>query len=148
MSPMSQRKVAVIGAHFDVHAPGSDAERVRRVTWAQQREVLLREVQCFRCYAQMEFEPNLGNEVDCALIRRTIDGDWPTLKPAVARLLYERLLNALAVVVANDATRPTPGVPMPAAIKGDALTSALLLYWCFEMRLLLSPSQNFGVGNY
>lgn len=142
MSPMSERKVAVIGAHFDAHVPDADDECLQRVSWAKQREVLLHEVQCFRCYAQMDFEPHLGDEVDYALIKRTCDGDWPQLKPAVARLLYERLVNALAVVVANDAARPISGVPMPAAIKGDALTGALLLYWCFEMRLLLSPAQD------
>jgi hypothetical protein len=118
------------------------------VGWERHMELLYPEAQRFHGWAAARYDSKHARGADHAVAARAMSGNWPKVIPGVGRLLYARLVQAIAVIAANELADPSGGTTMPAGLSDDRLAGACIAFWIYEMELLLpeKPEQQHGVA--
>src|SRR5688572_9328124 len=130
-----ESKVALLEAMLGVSAESEVL--ATPVRWERQIETLYCEAQRFREWRDVRYDPKNGPTADRAIAARALSGRWPKVAPAVARVLYARLTQAIVVVTANHLADPLGGTRMPVGLTDDQLPGALVAFWIYEMDLPL-----------
>jgi hypothetical protein len=132
---ISESKVALLEAVCG--NPGESEVLAASVRWERQMEILYCEAQHFHGWWDARYDPRNGHAADGAIAARVLSGRWPKVTPAVARLLYARLTQAVVVITANQLVDPLGGTTMPVGLPDDRLQGALIAFWTYEMDLPL-----------
>lgn len=118
------------------------------IAWKRQMEILYPEAQRFHGWRDAAYDPNHGQAADRAVAARAKSGAWPTVAPGVGRLLYARLVQAIAVIGANEAADAAGGTVMPDGLSDDQLAGAIIAFWTYDMELPLAerPGRQHGTA--
>ncbi|MGZ8363164.1 MAG: hypothetical protein ACXW3D_04830 [Caulobacteraceae bacterium] len=114
--------------------------------WKRQQELLWPLALELAVWRDARFDPASATRADASIAAVAIHGKWPQLEPVVGRMLCARLTQALTVLVANELEGATPGSHFPAGLQDSALTTLLLIYWCYEMELPLHELPGGGTA--
>lgn len=107
------------------------------IGWERHMKFLYPEAQRFHGWAAARYGTKNARGADRAVAVRAMSGNWPKVPPGVGRLLYARLVQAIAVITANELTDPNGGTTMPAGLPDDRLAGACIAFWIYEMDLPL-----------
>lgn len=116
------------------------------ISWDDQSRQLWSEAQYFAPWQDVSYEPSAEALADEAIVNRTRLGRWKRVSPAAGRVLGSRLAQALTVIRVNAMNSDRAGTTLPSGLGTRALTSALLIYWCYAMELPWAESGGSVAG--
>lgn len=124
----------------------ADAAAPVVISWDDQARRLWPEAGYFAPWRDVAYEPAAEAVADLAILERTHLGRWNRVSPEAGRVLGARLTQALAVIQVNALTGDRAGTTLPSGLDARALTSALLIYWCYAMELPLAEAGGSAAG--
>ncbi|GAA0196568.1 hypothetical protein QOZ96_001816 [Brevundimonas nasdae] len=116
------------------------------IPWSDQSRLLWPEAQYFAPWRDVAYASASERAADNAIQDRVRLRRWKRVSPEIGRVLGSRLTQALAVIQVNEMAGERAGTPFPSGLDDKALTSVLLIYWCYAMELPLAESGGATAG--
>ena len=123
-----------------------EERRLVVIPWGDQSRLLWPEAQYFAPWRDVAYAPASEPAADAAIQDRVRLKRWKRVSPEAGRVLGSRLTQALSVIQINEMAGERAGTPFPSGLDDKALTSVLLIYWCYAMELPLAESGGATAG--